>query len=765
MRLESAMNSVEYESRKPLKRYMKRLKKINQLTEPYRNMSEEELQKEADKWCADIDLKNKRQVNHVIALAREVTYRKLGKFQYDVQVLGALAALERNIIQMSTGSGKTITIILPAVVYGLTRKGLNVLTVNDYLSHRDWEETHVVYDWFGLSSAYVSHEMSPHTQQNGFNCDITYSTNSTLGFAYLNSCLASGLGHDIKIITRPLHVAVIDEADEILMDDARNPLIIASEKNLGEFLSTVEHNGILYDIQFIVDQLKVLRHLEFDEGESNQIIIGDDTWNEIQERFGWDDSIFTNQKLLHVIDSAIKAIYSHRVYADYVVTPVPDPDTGSRITLIDKATGRMSKGRTLSDNLHAFVEMKEGVFTGASSDTSIQITYQILFNLFQNITGVTGTLGNSYREFYEIYGANVVAIPDRLPNQLDQKTHLFLSDIHLRDAVERLTREYIASGRPVLIGATSDVHAKMIAEDLVRRGLEPTLLVSTDTNEDAVIAEAGQPGSIVVTTDIMGRGTDIHVADTSLRRGLAVLQIGARPNSRVERQFAGRAGRQGAPGHYHRMLTLPELEFIGVPESKMKLIYSEVAENLEDIQRAFGDILVVADYDEIVDIIDDGLNGAESAHSASRIDEYNTAAVIDMVQATLVKTADVIRDGIKQSMQGNSEPLRDAVAKFSLSEFQRTKRNLHKQRKRVETIPQRVLEDEAYNFTYHLTSVLIQKLREDANGMQDTVRLAGLIKHDMPPESMLMTLLNRYLEENHDEFVFPLERLLTEYGS
>ena len=213
------------------------------------------------------------------------------------------------------------------------------------------------------------------------------------------------------------------------------------------------------------------------------------------------------------------------------------------------------------------------------------------------------------------------------------------------------------------------------------------------------------------------------------------------------------------------MLTLPELEFIGVPESKMKLIYSEVAENLEDIQRAFGDILVVADYDEIVDIIDDGLNGAESAHSASRIDEYNTAAVIDMVQATLVKTADVIRDGIKQSMQGNPEPLRDAVAKFSLSEFQRTKRNLHKQRKRVETIPQRVLEDEAYNFTYHLTSVLIQKLREDANGMQDTVRLAGLIKHDMPPESMLMTLLNRYLEENHDEFVFPLERLLTEYGS
>ena len=762
MRLESAMNSVEYESRRPLKRYMKRLKKINLLTEPYRNMTEDELHREADKWCVDIDLKNKRQVNHVIALAREVTYRKLGKFQYDVQVLGALAALERNIIQMSTGSGKTITIILPAVVYGLTHKGLNVLTVNDYLSKRDWEETHVVYDWFGLSSEYVSHEMAPQTQQNGFNCDITYSTNSTLGFAYLNSCLASGIGRDIKIITRPLHVAVIDEADEILMDDARNPLIIASEKNLGEFLSTVEHNGFLYDIQFIVDQLKTLRKLEFDEGESNQIILGEDTWNEIQERFGWDDTIFTNQKLLHVIDSAIKAIYGHKVYEDYVVTAEPDPDTGSRITLIDKATGRMSKGRTLSDNLHAFVEMKEGVFTGASSDTSIQITYQILFNLFQNITGVTGTLGNSYREFYEIYGANVVAIPDRLPNRLEQRTHLFLAEPYLRDAIERLTREYISSGRPVLIGATSDVHARMIADDLVVRGLEPTVLVSTDTNEDAVVADAGLPGSIVVTTDIMGRGTDIHVADTSLDRGLAVLQVGARPNSRVERQFAGRAGRQGAPGHYHRLLTLPELEYIGVPESKLNDIIQEVALDREDIERSRGDILAVVDYDEVVDIIDEGLDGAESAYSASRIDEYNTIAVIDMVQASLVKTADLVRNALKVSLDGDDSQLRDVATTFSLPEFERTKRNLKKHRAYVDQIGKRELEELAYAYTRQLTGEVLQQLREDANGMQETVRLAGLIKHDMPPESMLMVLLNKYLDTNRDKFVFPLGNLLTD---
>ena len=230
MALKSVYDSLEYESKAPLRKYNKQLKKINSLSDFYRNLPDDALRKEADKYHKKFNIKDKNVINHVYAIAREVTFRLLGKFQYDVQVLGALAALDRNMIQMSTGSGKTITLILPAVAFGMTHKGVNILTVNDYLSKRDWEETKPIYDWFGLSNAYTSNELDDSEQQQAFSCDITYSTNSTLGFAYLNSALASGIGHDIKIIQRPLHAAIIDEADEILMDDARNPLIMHNLK-------------------------------------------------------------------------------------------------------------------------------------------------------------------------------------------------------------------------------------------------------------------------------------------------------------------------------------------------------------------------------------------------------------------------------------------------------------------------------------------------------------------------------------------------------
>ena len=191
----------------------------------------------------------------------------------------------------------------------MTGKGCNVLTVNEYLSERDWNETKPVYDFFGLTNAYVNNDMPEVEQQAGFNCDITYSTNSTLGFAYLNSNLASGIGQDLKIIERPLHAAIIDEVDEILMDDARNPLIIAQEKDTTDELATVEHNGMTYSIPEIVNVFKTLRYMERDdEDEKGEPFIGDRTWDEIQGLFGWDNSIFTNQKLMHFLNTKLMKI-------------------------------------------------------------------------------------------------------------------------------------------------------------------------------------------------------------------------------------------------------------------------------------------------------------------------------------------------------------------------------------------------------------------------------------------------------------------------
>lgn len=759
MALKSVYDSIEFESRKPLKKYQKQLTKINKLKDQYRQMSDQELKDAAQPYKEHFDIGNKHHVYHVYAIAREVTYRLLGKFQYDVQVIGALAALNRNMIQMSTGSGKTITLILPAVAFGLTHKGVNILTVNDYLSKRDWEETKPVYDWFGLSNAYTSNDDPEPVQREAFSSDITYSTNSTLGFAYLNSALASDVGQDIKIITRPLHAAIIDEADEILMDDARNPLIIASAVDLAGQLSTIEYKGRVYSVQKIVDALATLSHVKHDkEDPSQQAYIDDETWEEIMTKLGFDSDIFEDPKIIHIIHSAVSAIFSYKLYTDYIVQPKPDPDSGSRVVLIDKATGRLSKGRTLSDNMHAFLEMKEHVFSGQSNESTIQVTYQTLFNLFETIAGVTGTLGTSFAEFVEIYQTGVVIVPDRLPNQLIQQTHLYTNKARMYDDLVRMTKIYMSSHRPVLIGAAADIEVELISNLFMKHNIEHKTLISTDTNEDAVVADAGKPGSVVITTDIMGRGTDIHVEDVEMDRGLVVLQVGARPNSRVERQFAGRAARQGQPGLYHRLLSLTELTEIGVPQSKIDIFMDIYRANRQLAEYYNGDLLLNgrnSQYKEMVDIIDDSLRGTESAYSASRVDDFKTYGITDLIQTSLLSELDIYRDVLRESLRSEDDTqLRQLVAKLRLPEaLRKNKKALANSMHELDTMSKPQLEQAVFAYTQHIISVVIPSLREYSDSAINTVKLSQQVRYEVPPATMMLKLTQQFLNSHADDFV------------
>ncbi len=761
MALESVYDSLEYEGRKPLKKYNKQLTKINALSDKYRAMSDEELKNAAKPYQENFNIHNKNHVNHVYAIAREVTYRLLGKFQYDVQVLGALACIDRNIIQMSTGSGKTITIILPAVAFGLTHKGVNILTVNDYLSERDWKETKPVYDWFGLTNAYTSNDHDEPIQREAFACDITYSTNSTLGFAYLNSALASDIGQDIKIITRPLHAAIIDEADEILMDDARNPLIIANAKDLGKELDYVTYKGRDISVYDIVTKLKTLTNIGYDKDSHGSIFIDDKTLDEIITKLDLDNDIFDDPKLMHIIYSSVNAIYQYKPYTDYIVAAEPDPDSGSRIILIDKATGRLSHGRTLSDNLHAFIEMKEDVFTGQSNESTIQITYQTLFNLFATIAGVSGTLGTSFAEFKEIYETGVLIIPDRLPNQLQQTTHLYMSHHHLHDDLIRKTKIYMSSYRPVLIGAQSDIEAEMLSKLLSNYGIEHRTLISTDDNEDVIVAEAGKPGSVVVTTDIMGRGTDIHVENVEDERGLVVLQVGSRPNSRVERQFAGRAGRQGQPGKYHRMLTFPELKSIGLPEQVISELLTTYRNNREIVEAYHGDLMLnghSVEYDRIKTEIDNALRGSESAYSTSRIEDFNTYSITDLIQTSLLTQLDEYRLAIKKALDGDDEELRQVATKLALPEQLRKNKKMWKlQKKQIDKIPKERLIQMVFKFTVNICEKLIPELREYSDNAIGTVKMSMQVKYDVKPEILMLKMIQTFLKEHAKEFVLDLE--------
>lgn len=764
MILNSVYDSLEYESRKPLKKYRKLLAEINALTDTYRTMSDDVLKAEADKYHENFNIKNKKTIVHVYAIAREVTYRLLGKFQYDVQILGALAALDRNIIQMSTGSGKTITLILPAVAFGMTHRGVNILTVNDYLSERDWQETKPVYDWFGLSNAYTSNTLDPSVQRDAFACDITYSTNSTLGFAYLNSALASDINEDIKILQRPLHAAIIDEADEILMDDARNPLIIANAKDLSEDMATVTYKDKTFSVQEIVDTLKTLSNIGYDDDSNGTVFLDDKALDEIIEKLGLDDDLFADTQMMHIIYSAVGAIFQYKPFTDYVVEAEPDPDSGSRIVLIDKATGRLSRGRTLSDNMHAFLEMKEHVFTGSSNSSSIQITYQTLFNMFQTIAGVSGTLGTSFSEFIDIYNTGVVVIPDRLPNRLQQKTHLYMSQMHLYDDLVHKTRLYMSAHRPVLIGATSDIEAEIISGVLRDKGIENKTLVSTDTNEDAVVESAGKPGSVVVTTDIMGRGTDIHVEDVDYERGLVVLQVGARPNSRVERQFAGRAARQGQPGSYHRMLTVPELREIGVSKEDVKDLLDACRKHKREIEDYMGDVLMNgrnSDYEEIVHMIDTALMGSESAYSTQRVEDFNTYYYADLIQSQIIHDVDKYRKVLKESMEtGALQPLRELAVDLSLSDKDKRNKKLRQEMmSRVEVYDLNMLQKLIYDHTRYLIQDFIPQLREHSDNAINTVRMSQQVRYEVKPTTLMLTLIQQFLNEQAEHMLLKLDEL------
>ena len=759
--LTSVYDSIDYESKPLLKRYQKSLVKINKLTDFYRNLTDDELKEDANKYIEYFDFNNKKSRIRLLAIAREVTYRLLGKFQYDVQVLGALAALDRNIIQMSTGSGKTITLILPVVLYGLTHKGVNVLTVNEYLSERDWKETKPVYDWFGLSNAYVSHDMSDFEQRQGFDCDITYSTNSTLGFAYLNSALASDIGQNIKLIGRPLHAAIIDEVDEILMDDARNPLIIANSEDMSNELQSFMIGDKEYNTLDVLNQLKQLTFIGYDKDNPNSIVIDDETLDAIHKLLQPPEQLFKYPKAVHIIYGLLNALFQYKAFVDYVVLSKPDPDSGSRIALIDKATGRLSKGRTLSDNLHSFIEMKEGVFTGNSNSSTIQITYQTLFNLFHTIAGVTGTIGSSFKEFKDIYRTGIVVIPDRLPNQLKQFTHIYVTRSHLYlDLVEK-TKLYMSSRHPVLIGGCSDNEAHFISTVLTNAGITHKLLISTDTNEEAIVEGAGKPGSVVVTTDIMGRGTDIHVEDTEMERGLVVLQVGSRPNSRVERQFAGRAARQGQPGRYHRLITLPELYELGMSESDLSDIRELSRYYKNELESYYGDITLncrIPEYQSLVNKVDYLLMTSESAFSSSRVDEFMTYGIADLIQTSILSELDIYRLSLSKYMQSQDyHEIVDHVTYLSLPERDRKrKRKFLKQKEFVLTKSPQELAELLFAYTQRVSSQFIPKLREFSNNAIQTVRMGQYVKYDVPPESFMVRLIKQFLTENESDLMIHL---------
>ena len=479
-------------------------------------------------------LTNKETLDDILveafAVAREASYRILSKKHYKVQIIGGIALHQGRVAEMKTGEGKTLTELCPAYLNALTEKGVHIITVNAYLAERDKEEMDAVFNFLGLEVGLATE--NSFDKKSEYAKDITYTTNTELGFDYLRDNLAMSL--DAKM-QRGLNYVIIDEIDSVLIDEARTPLIISG--NSGE--ST--------DIYMqICNVLKT-----FDKGDykldekENTIYITENGIEKVEKVFGIENlADLENTEINHIISQGLRAIYMLKRNKDYIVS-------NGEVVLIDTGTGRIADGRRFSDGLHQCLEAKEGVFIKGENRTLATITYQNFFSLYNKVSGMSGTVKTEEVEFREIYNLDVVCIPtNKLIKRIDNEDKVYIDNkTKIEAIIEDIIRTH-ENGNPILVGTPSIMKSEEISDILKERGIEHELLnAKTNSLEAEIISKAGDKGAITVATNIAGRGTDIKISDEVKELGgLKVIGTERTESRRIDNQLIGRAGRQGDNG-------------------------------------------------------------------------------------------------------------------------------------------------------------------------------------------------------------------------
>lgn len=452
---------------------------------------------------------------------------------YDVQIIGGLVLHNGNIAEMKTGEGKTLVCTMPVYLNALTGKGVFVVTVNDYLAHRDAEWMSGLYKFLGLSVGIIAHGQSPKEKQEAYECDITYGTNNEFGFDYLRDNMATSTE---QLVQRNLHYAIVDEVDSILIDEARTPLIISAPAQ--ESTSKYQRYAQL------VTQLKEDEDYDIDE-KDRAATLTDEGIKKMENLLGV-ENIYTEAGFLevHHIEQALKAAAIFKKDTDYVIKD-------DEIVIVDEFTGRLMPGRRYSDGLHQAIEAKEGVEIKRESKTLATITFQNYFRLFDKLAGMTGTAATEAEEFLEIYGLDTFIIPTNQPISRDDKPDAIYKTTKAKYiAVAKKTKEMYEKGQPVLIGTISIDKSEMMSKLLKMEAVPHNVLNAKNHEREAeIVANAGQPKSVTIATNMAGRGTDIKlgkgVADLG---GLCVIGTERHESRRIDNQLRGRSGRQGDNG-------------------------------------------------------------------------------------------------------------------------------------------------------------------------------------------------------------------------
>ena len=477
------------------------------------------------------------------ALVREGAKRVLGLFPYKVQIMGGITLHNGNIAEMRTGEGKTLTATMPVYLNALSGDGVHVVTVNEYLSTRDAKEMGELYNFLGLSVGVNLTGQTPEEKRAAYYADITYSTNSELGFDYLRDNMVV---YKSQMVQRPLNYAVVDETDSILIDEARTPLIISGQ---------AEKSTVLYQrADFFVKALKEDEDYTIDL-TSKSISLTDEGINKAEQTFRLPNLYdVDNSALVHHIDQALRANYIMIRDIDYVV------DEG-QVKIVDGFTGRIMEGRRYSDGLHQAIEAKEGVEVENESKTMATITYQNFFRMYRKLSGMTGTAKTEEEEFREIYNMNVITIPTNRPVQrIDAHDVIYPSLKSKFKAVVRDIKERHEKGQPILVGTVAVETSELISQMLHQEGIPHEVLNAKNHFKEAeIVMMAGQRGAVTIATNMAGRGTDIKLGKgVKELGGLCVIGTERHESRRIDNQLRGRSGRQGDPGATQFYLSLED---------------------------------------------------------------------------------------------------------------------------------------------------------------------------------------------------------------
>ena len=546
---------IKSSNQKELDRIGKIVKTINSLEDEFKKLDDLDFPKKTQEYKEQI--KQGKTLDELLpqafALVREASKRTRNERHFDVQIIGGVVLHEGKIAEMRTGEGKTLTITLAAYLNALTEKGVHIVTVNDYLAKRDSIEMGQIYKFLGLSSGYINNDQDDMERKKNYNCDITYATNSELGFDYLRDNMKLS---EQEIVQREHSFSIVDEIDSCLIDEARTPLVISgsAEDKTAQYLAV---DNLIKDLNN--------KDYEIDEKEKS-ILLTNEGINNVEKIFSNAGILKNNNfydpenlQLVHHVNQALRANHLFEKGKDYIVKD------GS-LKIIDELTGRILEGRRFGDGLHQALEAKEKIDIQAENQTLASITYQNYFKLYKKISGCTGTAATEAEEFFEIYSLAVVIIPTN--NEMIRKDYndqIFRTEGEKNNAIIEKIVERHKAGQPILIFTSSINRSEIYSDLLKKKNIKHVVLnAKNHENEADIIANAGKENSVIITTSISGRGVDIQlggkrgsIEETQLKidknkikslGGLFVVGTERMESRRVDNQARGRAGRQGDEG-------------------------------------------------------------------------------------------------------------------------------------------------------------------------------------------------------------------------